>query len=89
MFGTVTQLDWADADTKLGGQLQARCLVHPLPSPGFGAHEILRGFVGGRIYPDHGLSPIWSKYDSRQNVIQLGTVSVGFTFEMTVYTRPD
>jgi len=27
-----TQLDWAAAGTKLGGQLQARCLVHPLLS---------------------------------------------------------
>jgi len=34
-----TQLDWASAGTKLSGQLQARCLVHPLPSPGHGAQD--------------------------------------------------
>ena len=34
-----TQLDWAFSGIKLSGQLQARCLVHPLPSPGHGAHD--------------------------------------------------
>jgi len=40
-----SQLDWAFAGTKLSGQLQVRCLIYQLPSPGHDAHDAFSQIV--------------------------------------------